>query len=112
MSAAHLVSVEIPKQARPTAKSRFDADLLEAAAASITSGETINMHGGEAFEKRTEAQVGGWYARQSLAGHMGVDPKTIRSRTFETEGGFSYGMFMRPTAPAAAAKDTKAKAKS
>jgi len=91
---SQLVEVEIPTQTR-TVKSRFDTELLDAAAKKLGGGKTVNLHGGLPLEDRASAQVSGWYARQELARHMDIDAKALRSRTFPVDGGFSYGVFLR-----------------
>jgi hypothetical protein len=89
-----LVSIEIPKQARQT-KSRFDDKLLAQAAERLANGDRINLHGGQSYEKRSDCQLAAFYARQEVARYMDVEPRQIRSRTFTTDTGHSYAIFLR-----------------
>jgi hypothetical protein len=90
---SQLVSVSIPAHTRAP-KERFDAKLITEAAERLRNGEAISL--GETYDKRSKASVMAYYLRQAVADEIGLDAKRIRSRTFEADDGYAFGVYLRP----------------
>jgi hypothetical protein len=93
-----LVAVEVPKIERKTRASRFDAKLLDAAL-NMLARESINLDGGVPFDNKAKARRSATLARRALIEHGKLDPALLTARTFEVEGGHSYGLTLATDPP-------------
>lgn len=90
-----ITEVTVPKGSR-SKKARFDPKDVQAAVKLVKSGKVAGT--GTEHDVRSAAQIEGFYLREAVAEAMGVDAKSVRSRTWETESGkFQTAVFARPS---------------